>query len=110
MTKEADRWSDFSLGGSSYFIIPRKLSLINGYNVKKIFRQHMGHLLIMVKQKVHLIDFCHFMTGCECRVGFWFWGVFLFFLFLISGYQYYTPRLFPELKSKVSFHRNHNLD
>lgn len=50
MTKEGDRWSDFSLGGSSYFIIHRKLSLINGYNIKKIIRQHMGHLLIVVKQ------------------------------------------------------------
>lgn len=40
MTKEADRWFNFSLGGSSQFVIHRKLSLINGYNVKWIFGQH----------------------------------------------------------------------
>lgn len=50
MTKEADRWSNFSLGGSSSFIIHRKLSLINSFTVKKILRKHMGHLVIMVKQ------------------------------------------------------------
>lgn len=50
MTKEADRWSNFSLGGSSSFIIHRKLSLINAFTVKKILGKHMGHLVIMVKQ------------------------------------------------------------
>lgn len=50
MTKEADRWSDFSLGGSSFFIIHRKLSSINAFTVKKKFRKHMGHLVIMAKQ------------------------------------------------------------
>lgn len=50
MTKEADRWSNFSLGGSSSFIIQRKLSLINAFTVKKISRKCMGHLVIMVKQ------------------------------------------------------------
>lgn len=52
MTKEADRWSDFSLGGSSSLIIHRKLSLINAFTVKKIFRKHMSHLVIMVKQSI----------------------------------------------------------
>lgn len=50
MTKEADRWSNFSLGGSSSFIIQRKLSLINAITVKKISRKCMGHLVVMVKQ------------------------------------------------------------
>lgn len=83
MMKEADRWSDFSLGGSSYFFSHRKLSLINGCNVKKIFKQHMGHLMMMVKQST-FDRFLPLYDWLQIQSGFFLFVCFLF----IRGHQY----------------------
>lgn len=81
MTKEADRWSDFSLGGSSGFIFHRKLSLINAFTVEKIFRNQKGHLLIMVKLSTfdRLLPLCDFIANTGWLFEILVWGVFVLF-------------------------------
>lgn len=81
MTKEADRWSDFSLGGSSGFIFHRKLSLINAFTVEKIFRNQKGHLLIMVKLSTfdRLLPLYDFIANTGWLFEILVWGGFVLF-------------------------------